>query len=98
MSAIAGRLHFDTAQISSAYLIRLGAALERVGPDGAASICDLPGISMVYRPHYTTEEETLTEQPFAFKSVLITLDGRLDNREELIHTFAMRDRRVADVE
>lgn len=99
MSAIAGRLNFDGAAIDPIYTVALGKVLARTGPHGEPNVHSLPGISMLYRPNYTTTEEKLVAQPFAQDAVVATLDGRLDNRRELAGLLGYdNERSVSDVE
>jgi asparagine synthase (glutamine-hydrolysing) len=99
MSAIAGRLNLDGAPVVADYMSRLGAALARVGPDRVPTVHRLPAINILYRPFYTTEQETLASQPFVLDTTVATFDGRLDNREDLTTILVEKNRTfISDVE
>jgi asparagine synthase (glutamine-hydrolysing) len=84
MSVQFGRWNLDGRPIDSGYLERVGAALAPYGPDGGSSYGDT-NISILYYAFHTTKESRLEAQPHISPSgALITWDGRLDNRAELI--------------
>lgn len=96
MSAIAGIYRFDGAQPDSAILSALADGLERRGPDGCNEYKSGP-IAMVYRPFYTNLESRLETQPFVSDAGhALCWDGRLDNREDLLHVLRndLRDDRT----
>jgi asparagine synthase (glutamine-hydrolysing) len=86
MSIQFGRCNFDGKSVDPADLDRVRPVLAPYGPDGEGRICrDNQGI--LYRAFDTTKESRREIQPHISASVL-TWDGRLDNREELIHLLA----------
>lgn len=84
MSAQAGVWNFDGRPVDQAFLGRLSSAIEVHGPDGGNAHID-ESIGMVYRAFHTTSESRLERQPYmSARGNVITWDGRLDNRDELI--------------
>lgn len=84
MSAQAGIWNFDGKPVDEALLSKLGLAIEQYGPDGGKSYID-GSIAMVYRAFNTTLESRLERQPYVTPcGNVITWDGRLDNRDELV--------------
>jgi asparagine synthase (glutamine-hydrolysing) len=84
MSVQAGIWKFDGQPVEPALLDKLGNQAAEFGPDGETIYVDR-NIGMLYRPFHTTAESRLERQPHAFgNGKIITWDGRLDNRDELI--------------
>src|SRR5947209_16943324 len=84
MSVQAGIWNYDGAPADRGHLTSISAQLAEYGPDGEL-ICTDSGIGMLYRPFHTTPESRLEVQPYRFAGEkLITWDGRLDNRDDLI--------------
>jgi asparagine synthase (glutamine-hydrolysing) len=84
MSIQAGIWNFDGEPVDEQFLACVSHATAQHGPDGEASHIDGP-LGMLYRPFHTTQESCLECQPYAsLRKNVITWDGRLDNREELI--------------
>lgn len=84
MSVLAGILNFDGEPVTSESLTFLSQNLTEYGPDGEMTYFD-GSIGMLYRPFHTTAESRLERQPYLTASqAVITWNGRLDNREELI--------------
>src|SRR5689334_15658114 len=90
MSVQFGRWNLDGKPVDSRYLERVATALAPYGPDGGRSHND-KNISILYHAFHTTKESRLEAQPHISASGdVITWDGRLDNRAELIgdmHNF-----------
>jgi asparagine synthase (glutamine-hydrolysing) len=85
MSAQFGRWNLDGKPIDCDYLERVGTALGSYGPDGKGSFGE-KNISILYYAFHTTEESRRETQPHISPSGdVLTWDGRLDNRAELIH-------------
>jgi asparagine synthase (glutamine-hydrolysing) len=85
MSAQFGRWNLDGKPVDSRYLERVATALDPYGPDGRNSYRDA-NISILYHAFHTTKESRLEAQPHISASgAVITWDGRLDNRAELIN-------------
>jgi asparagine synthase (glutamine-hydrolysing) len=84
MSALAGIYNFDGAPIDLEQVSALGTALDSWGPDGGSEIC-AGSIGMAYRAFHTTRESRRERQPLASdRGHILTWDGRIDNRDELI--------------
>lgn len=84
MSAQAGIWNFDGSPAPAELLAKLSDAITQYGPDGESTYFDGP-VGMLYRPFHTTVESRLERQPrVSPRGLVITWDGRLDNREELI--------------
>jgi len=80
-----GRWNFDGAPVHQDDLAKAGEMLAPYGPDGGdAYIKDNVGI--LHRAFHTTKESRKETQPSLTPSgAVLTWDGRLDNRAELIH-------------
>src|SRR5260370_11803265 len=84
MSVQFGRWNFDGNLVDRSYWEKVTALLAPCGPDGARSYSE-ENISVVYHAFHTTRESRRESQPHITSSgAVITWDGRLDNREELI--------------
>jgi asparagine synthase (glutamine-hydrolysing) len=84
MSVQFGRWNLDGTPVDSLYLERVASALVPYGPDGESSYSD-KNTSILYRAFHTTKEARTEAQPHISASGdVITWDGRLDNRAELI--------------
>lgn len=83
MSMQAGILNFDGRPVDRVWLEELSQLAARFSPDEATIHADGP-LGMVYRPFHTCAESRRERQPQVTSSGLVlTWDGRLDNREEL---------------
>jgi asparagine synthase (glutamine-hydrolysing) len=82
-----GRWNLDGRPADREYLARATQMVAPYGPDGGdAYIKDSVGI--LYRAFHTTKESRKETQPFLTPSgAVLTWDGRLDNRSELIREF-----------
>ncbi|HEY6351202.1 MAG TPA: asparagine synthase-related protein [Candidatus Angelobacter sp.] len=90
MSVQAGIWNFDGEEVERDTLARMSLQTAEYGPDGEAIHID-GGIGMLYRPFHTTPESRLEHQPHSFANgKVITWDGRLDNRDELISQLGER--------
>jgi len=84
VSVQAGVWNCDGAPIDSEFLKGLSKSLERHGPDGEC-LNTYGSVALLYRPFHTTPESRRERQPhLSRRGCLITWDGRVDNREELI--------------
>jgi asparagine synthase (glutamine-hydrolysing) len=84
MSGIAGIWNLDGRPVDGALLRRMTDAIARRGPDGAEHwVRGAVGIG--HRMLHTTPESLIEQQPLADESgsLCLTLDGRVDNREDL---------------
>ena len=84
MSVQFGRWNLDGKPIDDGHLESVGATLAQYGPDGASSYANT-SIAILYYAFHTTKESRLETQPYISTSgAVITWDGRLDNRADLI--------------
>src|SRR5713226_237861 len=84
MSAQAGIWNFDGKPVDEIVLGKLASAIENFGPDGGNAHID-GSIGMVYRSFHTTPESHFERQPHVTsRGKVITWDGRLDNRDDLL--------------
>lgn len=87
MSVQFGRWSFDGEPPEPDYLEKAAGMLAPYGPDGGGAY-SAPGIDILYRAFHTTKESRREQQPLATPSgSVITWDGRLDNREELVEAL-----------
>jgi asparagine synthase (glutamine-hydrolysing) len=84
MSAQAGMFYFDGRPIDPELPKRLGASIAQYGPDGGGAFVG-PGLVMVQRALYVTPEDPRERQPYvSTRGNVMTWDGRLDNRDDLL--------------
>jgi asparagine synthase (glutamine-hydrolysing) len=84
MSVQFGRWNFDGRPVSREYLEKIQPAIAPYGPDDNGSYRKA-NVSILYRAFHTTKESRRETQPYITASgAVLTWDGRLDNREELI--------------
>ncbi|MGB8061801.1 MAG: asparagine synthetase B family protein [Candidatus Sulfotelmatobacter sp.] len=84
MSVQAGIWNFDGQPVDRKLLGDFSQALKQQGPDGEFCRAD-GGVALIYRPFHTTAESRQERQPyFSHRGSILTWDGRLDNRNELI--------------
>lgn len=84
MSVQAGIWNFDGRPIDRKVLANISDSLKDQGPDGESCYVDGP-VALLYRPFHTTAESRREKQPyFSNRGFVLTWDGRLDNREDLI--------------
>jgi asparagine synthase (glutamine-hydrolysing) len=85
MSVQFGRWNCDGMPPLLEFLDRVNTILAPYGPDDTTSY-NKDGVSVLYRAFHTTKESRRETQPHISESgTVITWDGRLDNRAELIH-------------
>jgi asparagine synthase (glutamine-hydrolysing) len=88
MSVQFGRCNFDGKPVDSKDLEGARSALTPYGPDGEGCICK-DNFGVLFRAFHTTKEDRVDRQPHVSQSGAVTIwDGRLDNRDELIHELA----------
>ena len=84
MSVQFGRWNFEGQPPAPDYLDKVSAILGPYGPDSNESYSK-GGVGILYRAFHTTKESRREKQPHISSSgAVITWDGRLDNRTELI--------------
>jgi asparagine synthase (glutamine-hydrolysing) len=84
MSVQFGRWHFEGQPPAPDYIEKVNATLAPYGPDSNESYSK-DGIKILYCAFHTTKESHREKQPYISPSAaVITWDGRLDNRADLI--------------
>jgi asparagine synthase (glutamine-hydrolysing) len=84
MSVQFGRWNFEGQPPASDYIEKVNTTLAPYGPDSNESYSK-GGIRILYRAFHTTKESRREKQPHISSSeAVITWDGRLDNRADLI--------------
>ncbi len=84
MSVQFGRWNFEGQPPASDYIEKVSATIAPYGPDSNDSYSK-GGVKILYRAFHTTNESQREAQPHISPSgAVITWDGRLDNRAELI--------------
>lgn len=87
MGAQAGAWNFDGKPADEDLLEKLNKAVAQHAPDGGSRYTH-GSIGMLYRSSHTTQESYFEHQPHVTsRGIVVTWDGRLDNREELITEF-----------
>jgi asparagine synthase (glutamine-hydrolysing) len=94
MSVLFGRWNFEGQSTSSDYIEKVNATLTPYGPDSNELYYN-DGVNILYRAFHTTKESRRETQPHISPSgAVVTWDGRLDNRTELINE--LRDSLTVD--
>jgi asparagine synthase (glutamine-hydrolysing) len=83
MSGQSGLFAFDGRPVSPELLDALDRCIESRGPDGGGRFTG-PGIALSHRAFHITEEDRFERQPCVSHGLVLTWDGRLDNREDLL--------------
>lgn len=84
MSVQFGRWNVDGKPIDPTYVGRVKPVIAPYGPDGESAYT-ISNLTILYRAFHTTKESRRESQPHVTSSgLVITWDGRLDNRAELI--------------
>jgi asparagine synthase (glutamine-hydrolysing) len=82
-----GRWHFEGHPAAPECLEKVSGVLAPYGPDGKSSYAKA-GVDILYFAFHTTRESRQETQPFVLKSgAVLSWDGRLDNRTEMIGLF-----------
>src|SRR5882762_5187634 len=85
MSVQFGRWNFDRQPPAPEYIEKVSSMLAPYGPDGNTRYSK-DGVAILYGAFHTTNESWREKQPYVAQSgAVITWDGRLDNRIELIN-------------
>ena len=97
MSGIAGIYNLDGRPADPLLLRRMTGAMAHRGPDGAGHWVRGP-VALGHRMLHTTPESLLETQPLTDESgiLCLTLDGRVDNREELRAALEAKGARLRD--
>lgn len=92
MSVQFGKVHFDGKPVDPKDLDQVRPVLGPLGPDGEGYICQ-GNVGVLYRAFHTTKESRGEIQPHIYRTgSIVTWDGRLDNRDELVR---MSDGKIA---
>jgi asparagine synthase (glutamine-hydrolysing) len=84
MSAQAGIWNVDGRPVDRGLLSQFSESLTMFGPDGVSEYVD-KSVALLYRPFHTTRESRYERQPLiSDRGFILTWDGRLDNREEVL--------------
>ena len=84
MSVQFGRWNFEGQPPTLEYIEKVSATLAPYGPDSDESYSN-GGLRILYRAFHTTKESRRETQPhISLSGAVITWDGRLDNRTDLI--------------
>src|SRR5216684_623040 len=84
MSVQFGTWNFDGKPVDRDYLEKVKPAIAPYGPDDGGSFAKT-NVSILYRAFHATKESRREVQPYVMASgAVLTWDGRLDNRTELI--------------
>ncbi len=83
MSAQAGTWYFDGRPVPRQIVEWAGHQLDPLGPDSSGSYVE-PGVFLVHRALHVTPEDRAEQQPHRARDFVITWDGRLDNRADLL--------------
>src|SRR5260370_1437126 len=88
MSCFAGTWHFDGKPVDRDFIAKFGETIDQYGPDGGAEHIS-GSLAMLYRAFHTNRESRLEHQPYISpQGNVLTWDGRLDNRDELIFALS----------
>lgn len=88
MSVQFGRWSFDRVPATPEYLAKVREILSPYGPDGGTSY-SRGGVDLLYYAFHATKESRRETQPHVSASgAIVTWDGRLDNRAELLHRLS----------
>lgn len=83
MKLQSGLLHLDGEPLQLEHWRQVAAHLSTIKTDIRGEVLDGPAF-VSYRGDRITEEEDIETQPVRYGPYLLTFDGRLDNREELL--------------
>ena len=97
MSAIGGIWCLDGRPVDDRLATRMMEAVAHRGPDGEGLWVRGP-VFLGHRLFANTPEAVAEKQPVAVGGQVVTFDGRLDNREELLAAVEPRDRSCSDGE
>lgn len=99
MSALAASLHRDGAPAGTSTVAQMLAAQRARGPDAQRTFAE-GSVALGHGLLATTPEDTLAPQPFAAQggAIVVALDGRIDNRDEIAGLLRAPLGTAADVE
>ena len=97
MSIQFGRLNFGGSAANPEWMSRVDKLMTPYGPDGHAAYTE-GGFSVLYRAFHITNESRKERQPWVTRGgFVVTWDGRLDNREEIVADLG-RHRSINDTD
>ena len=98
MSGIVGMVLFDGSAVDQEDLERMAERIRHRGPDGSAVWIDAP-VGLGHVMLHTTPESLFEGLPYLNRSedLVITLDGRIDNRDELSAALCRREERLEEI-
>jgi len=89
MSGIVGVWNLDERPLDSAVLARMSEPLRHRGPDGEAPLV-AGSFGLVHEHLWVTPEEQGERQPLVGRTrAILAVDGRLDNRDELLAALSL---------
>ncbi|MBF0333861.1 MAG: asparagine synthase, partial [Alphaproteobacteria bacterium] len=88
MSVFAGAISTDSRPLPAEAAERLAHAIEPYGGN-RARLWKSPRAVLVHRQRVSTPEDAYEQQPMAGHAGVLALDGRLDNRDDLIAALAL---------
>jgi asparagine synthase (glutamine-hydrolysing) len=91
MSGIVGIYYRDDRVVNRQDLASMVEAIAHRGSDGTGVWCE-NAVGLGHRLLWTTPESLLEQLPSGEGHLVITADGRLDNREDLISALGLNDR------
>ena len=91
MSAIAGIINKDGRPADPVLIEKLMASLDFRGPDGRGTWISA-NVALGFQAFWTTPEDTGLNRPLAdpVSGLVIVMDGRVDNRSELLPLLSLR--------
>ena len=90
MSVQFGTLSFEHRPVNPDRIEQVRSIISPYAPDAEGSYCEA-GLHILYRSLHTTEQARNEKQPHVTGSgIVVTWDGRLDNREELASSLGIR--------
>jgi len=87
MSVQSGIMNWNGVPASRKAVLEMTQSLLSFGPDAEGAFVD-GSVAISYRAFHTTPESRLACQPYVHGSLVLTWDGRLDNREDLHRELA----------
>lgn len=98
MSIIFGRWNFDGKAVDPEYIGKIRGMLDPLSPDGV-TICVKSTFVVLYGALHVTKESQQEKQPFLSPAgFLLTWDGRLDSRSDLLKTLDCESSEPTDLD
>jgi len=96
MSGLGGILYFDDREMTERAVRVMDPALARLGPDGARIVVR-SSAAFIFRRFDTTREARLECQPLEAEGLVVSFDGRIENRAELVSALSRCSTNTPDV-